>query len=553
MKNIQIRQRVQQRAGERSSLESMWKLVEQFISPYRTMFFTNKMSEQTVDWRLRELFDSTAILANQNLAASLDGSLTNSAIQWFHYIFKQPEAMKYVEVTQWLEECNRITSTFLSSSNFSLEANELYLDLTSFGIGGLAHESLENPDGSLNSFEFKALPIDEWYFDQDHNGKVTNFYRKYYWTAEQILEKFGEDNIPVKIYDQAISGNRSNTRHEIIYCVYKRRGPAFENVDTFSILEPDARPYGEKYFLKDSLEDLGKEGGYYEMPVYIPRWRKATGSIWGWSPSMTAIYDVLTLNQIKEMSFQAGEKVIDPPILTTKRGVYGNIDLSAAGVTVVANMDAMKAFESSARFDISNMNMEELRFAIDKAFYADQLQLKDSPAMTATEVNARIQLMQRLLGPTYGRLQSDFLDLLLTRTFKMLFRYRMLPPVPEVVAERGWELEIDYLGPLAKSQRVNDAQAIERTLGTAQALSETFPDIIDNIDGDAALRELGDVTGAPSIIWKSRQVVTEERAQRAAREQEQMELIKAQQEGDAMKAMGEGGQALKVLQGGQAA
>ncbi len=553
MDNINIRQRVAQRSGERKVLEGRWKLVEQFISPYRTMFFTSKTTENSVDWRLRELFDSTAILANQNLAASLDGSLTNSAIQWFHFIFKQPEAQAYVEVQKWLEECNRIAYTFLISSNFGLESNETYLDLTSFGISGLAHNTIENRFGGLESMDFKALPIDEWYFDEDHLGNVINFYRCFYWTAEQILEKFGIDGIPEEIYEQAISGNRSTVRHEVIYCVFKRRGEEYEDLDTFSILSEDARPFGEKYFIKASLEDLGDEGGFYEMPVYIPRWRKATGSQWGWSPSMTAIYDVLTLNQVVEMTFQAGEKAIDPALMITKRGVMGNIDLSAAGVTVVTDMKAMQAFESKARFDISGITKDDLKFAIDRAFYADQLQLKESPAMTATEVHARIQLMQRLLGPTYGRLQSDFLDKLLDRTFKMLYRYRMLPPVPQIVAEKGWELEIDYLGPLAKSQRFNDAQAIERTMGNAQALSEKWPDVVDNFDSDVAIRELGDVVGTPAKIWKTRDAVQKIRDQRQKDIDRQQQIVEAEAEGNALKAQGEGGQALKVLQGGEAA
>jgi len=553
LSNINIRQRVAQRSGERKPLESMWKLVEQFISPYRTMFFTSKTSESSVDWRLRELFDSSAIKDNQNLAASLDGSLTNSAIQWFHYMFRQPEAAKYVEVNQWLEEVNRIAYTFLQTSNFGLEANELYLDLTSFGVGGLAHSVEETPDGRIDSMLFKALPIDEWFFDEDHNGELLNFYRKFYWTAEQMVTKFGAEGVPVKIYDQSLSGINSNTRHEVLYCVYKRRGKEYEGVLGFSVTEPDMRPYGEKYFMVESLENLGEEGGLYDMPVYVPRWRKATGSIWGWSPSMTAIYDVLTLNQTVEMTFQAGEKAIDPSLLVTRRGVYGNIDLSAAGVTVVANKDSVSTFESKARFDISGIQKNELKQAIREAYFADQLQLKDSPAMTATEVHARIQLMQRLLGPTYGRLQSDFLDKLLSRMFKMLFRYRVLPPMPAIVAEKGWELEIDYLGPLAKSQRINDAQAIERTLGTASALSEKWPTIVDNIDEDEAIRELGDVTGAPARIWKSRDSVKQLRDTRNEVQGRAAQTAQAEAEGKAMEAQGKGQAALQSIEGGQEA
>ena len=172
--------------------------------------------------------------------------------------------------------------------------------------------------------------------------------------------------------------------------------------------------------------------------------------------------------------------------------------------------------------------------------------------MTATEVNARIQLMQRLLGPTYGRLQFDFLDQLLNRTFKILYRYQKLPPVPAIVQQNGWELDIDYLGPLAKAQRYGDAQAIERVLGTATAMNETFPGITDNINSDEAIRELGEVSGAPAKIWNSKSEVDQTRKARAEEMAQQKELATAQQAGEAGQSLGKAGQELKLMQGGQA-
>jgi hypothetical protein len=183
-------------------------------------------------------------------------------------------------------------------------------------------------------------------------------------------------------------------------------------------------------------------------------------------------------------------------------------------------------------------------------FFADQLMLKDSPAMTATEVNARIQLMQRLLGPTYGRIESDYLRKLLSRSFRTLYRNGMLPPVPQIVQEKGWELQIDYLGPLAKAQRVNDAQAIERSMAMAFQMSEKYPDILDNIDPDAALRESGDVIGTPAVIWRPMETIQKERKQRKKDQAYQQQLMMQEMQGNAMKSQGEGRQALQVVQGG---
>ena len=52
--------------------------------------------------------------------------------------------------------------------------------------------------------------------------------------------------------------------------------------------------------------------------------------------------------------------------------------------------------------------------------------------MTATEVQVRYELMQRLLGPTLGRFQSEFLNPLIERVFGIMFRANAFLPAPEI-------------------------------------------------------------------------------------------------------------------------
>ncbi|MGD1830992.1 MAG: portal protein [Spirochaetaceae bacterium] len=539
-----IKKRVDARASERSNIDGIWNLIERFVVPFRAMMFQDKNSEGNVNWRRREIFNSTGIKANSNLAAHVHGALTNSVLKWFGFTYRQTDLRSVHEAKEWLEECEAITYTSIRESNFDLEANEIYLDLTSFGNGTMTSMPEETPTGALERTDYKTIPVDECYFDFDVNGNVINFYRVLNWTADQIVDKFGVEATPDKVFHDYTSDSRSQKRHKLCFCIYKRYEN--ENANTFNFLSVENRPYGSKYIFWEDGSQIGPTGGHHEMPVFAPRWRRVSGSQWGFSPSMTAIWDILTLNQLEELILVAGEKVIDPTILTTKKGVFGDIDLSAGGTVVVQDIEkSMKAFESRARFDVSSLNRQELIRAIREAYYVDELQLKESPAMTAAEVHARVQLMQRLLGPTFGRLQSHFLDPLVTRQFMINFRYKKFPPMPPVVAQTGGDLQIEYLGTLAKSQRMDAAQSIERWMGTTTAMAEAYPEVLDIPNMDEVVRNMAENEGVPAKLINSRAMVDKKRRKKQQQAEAAMQLEMAERKGQAMEAQGKGAAALK--------
>jgi hypothetical protein len=536
---LELKKRYDEQVTNRAAIENVWNLIEKFIVPYRAKFYpVQTTSENELNWRRREIYDSTAIIANQNLAANIHANVTNPLIKWFSLRFRRSELNELHEAKVWLEEVGEQIYIALQESNFNLEANETYLDITSFGTSFLAEEVHETDTGNFRSLNFECLPVFSSYFEIDVDGSVINFYRSLSWTPLQIVDKFGAENVPENIRRKAEKPSSGTERVNVIFAIYKRR--EVKDAEVFQKLEAKARPYGFKYFLYDTSEQLGEEGGYYEMPVYAIRWRKTAGSEWGHSPAMVCLSDVLTLQQLVELIIKSAEKAVDPPIATTRRGVFGDVNLEAGGVSVVAGKDSIFPLESRARFDVSSLEKSQLQDSINRTFFMDQLQLKDSPAMTATEVNARFQLMQRLLGPTLGRLQSDFLDPLIERTFKILYRYQVLPPVPDILKQAGAEIEIEYLGTMARSQKYDELAAAERWLANVQAMAEIFPEVVDIPDADMAIRDMGLSSGVPAQYMNSRETVDEKRRAKQ-QQQETMETIAlAQQGGEAMKSIGEG-------------
>ena len=190
----EIRQRYDSLRSDRKTPEQTWQWIERYFVPFRGKFFRPQTSEHEIEWRQRLIYDSTAIECVDILANSMQGGLFSRAIQWFTLRFRDEALNKNTEAKQWLEECSRRTWLALMDSNFDLEANELLIDIGSFGTASLVEEP-EGGDtpGTFKGLNFHSVPIRETFFEEDHKGQALRFYRRIQWHPLQIISKFKGD------------------------------------------------------------------------------------------------------------------------------------------------------------------------------------------------------------------------------------------------------------------------------------------------------------------------------------------------------------------------
>ena len=544
MKNEIIKRRYHERQSERRPLDGILQQIERFVVPYRGNFFNDSSSEDETQWRQSQLYDSTAIQACDTLASSLQGALTSPSAMWFTLQFQNEDLNNTNDAMIWLEECNREVFEELQQANFNIEASEFYLDLCAYGTA-IMTEEVVNED-SWDGIDFQSIPMKQCYFEPDHKGGVMNFYRTLNWTPLQILDKFG-DETPQDIREAAESTSASE-RESIIFCIYRRQGVDLPKDG--KPLVPKKRPYGFKYIRENDASQLGAEGGYYEQPAFIAKWRKVSGSMWGHSPAMVCLPDVLNINELIEATLEAAGKVIDPASITTQRGLLSDLDLGRGGLTVVRNIGDLVPYETKSRFDVGEMVAENFRQSIRQTFRVDQLQLKESPAMTATEVQVRYEMMQRLLGPTLGRLQNDFLNPLVQRTFNILMRAGRLPEVPQIVAQSAGGMKVEYTGPLPRAQKMDTVRSMQEWLGVVAEASQMFPDMADVVNTDNFSRMSAKLMSIPALIVNDTEKIQEMRDARQEKQAQQEELMQAQAEGEAMQAQGKGAQDMAAAEQG---
>jgi len=521
-----IKKRQSYLASQRGTWEDHWQEILDYVMPRKAdITFVRSRGEK----RSEKLFDSTAITANTLLAASLQGTLTSPSLPWFSLKLRDKALNENRDVKIWLEDTARRMYDTFSDSNFNTEVHEMYLDLTSIGTGCLFVE--EGKGGfAESSIHFNTLHISEFYIAENINGYVDTVYRRYKMNARQAMQEFGEDNIGEKIKE----------------AVEQKPDKEFTFIHAVEPSEDYKRATGKvatklKYHSCHICEEdkmVVRTGGYNEFPYLVPRWSKATGEMYGRSPSYNALPDIKTINKAVEIGLKAWAKAIDPPLLVTDDGVIGRVRTTPAGITVVRSENAIRPLQIGSNWQITDLKETQLRTAIRQAYYSDQLQLQEGPQMTATEVQVRYELMQRLLGPTLGRFQSEFLNPLIERVFGIMMRAGVLLPPPRQM-EKGGQMDVEYVGPLARSQRMEEAQAIDRLYQLAMNIGQIDPSIMDNIDHDEAIRMRAKLLGVPATVMRDpREVMAGRQAQQQMAAQQQA-MMAAQQQSQVAKTQAE--------------
>ena len=512
--------------AQRGIWETHWQDLTNFVLPNSADF---SLQRSKGDKRSTLIYDSTGVHANEMLAAGLHGMLTNPASNWFSLRLKssQEEMAQQTDVKNWLEDTTTAILSEIASPAvaFPSHIHEYYLALCSIGTACMFIGEPARRDG----ISFRAIHIDEIYIAESADGIIDTVFREFKMTVRQIVQKWGEAALSPRIkrmyekkdYDKEV---------ELLHCVYPRDD--VEKGKKAATMLPVASVY-----IDEKDQHVLAEGGFDEMPYMVSRWAKTTGEVFGRSPAMTALPDIKMLQEMMKTTIKAGQKIVDPPLLVPDDGVIGPIRTVPGGLNYYRSSTGarIEPLLTGGNIPISFQMMEDLRNRIRTTFFLDQLQFQGGPQMTATEVVERTERTLRLLGPTLGRLQSEFLGPMIERIFGVLSRANKLPPAPAIISEQ--ELKIEYVSPLARAQRQTETQGIMRTLEFVGPIAGMDPQAAQIVKGADMVRHIAELNGVPPKLLKS--------------DNDLMEEAKAQQQAmAAQQQMMQGAQVMDMMQKG---
>ena len=512
----------------RTPWENLWQDCGEYVNPNRGDFSTIRYRADTA--RYDKIYDTTAPLANENLASGLQGFLTSPSQRWFSLATYDDQINEQHNVKEWLNLATNILydRVFnIPESNFNSQAHELYLDLGSFGTAVMM---VQDTPGS--GITFRTFHLADCYIQENDKGFVDTLYRKYKRTGRQLIERFGEA-VPEKIVK--ISQKDPYREFEVIHAV--------EPSETYGepLKKPTKKAFKSCYILLEE-KTLLEEGGFDEFPYMVPRWSKVAGEIYGRSPSMTSLPDIKMVNAMMKTIIKAAQKLTDPPLLVPDDGFILPVRTVPGGLNFYRSgtQDRIEPLETKGRPDIGFDLLQNRREHIKAAFHVDWMQMPDqkgSPNMTATEVIARQEEKMRLMGPMIGRLQVEFLGPLIDRVFRIMNRKKLLPQAPGIL--EGQDMKIVYTSPLARAQKSGQLMTITRLFESMAPLFQTKPELLDNMNTDETFRYFHHLLDAPAKILNPEEKVQEERQARAEQQQQMMEAEQAKMESESAKNISE--------------
>lgn len=511
--------RADQLASFRSPWENLWQDCTDYVNPRRGDFATQQFRGSRN--RFDKVFDSTAPLANEHLAAGLHGHLTNATERWFGLrvpgVFPTQATRDYIQNVISVMFDDAFNS---SATNFTTAIHELYLDLGSYGTGVFYIE-----DRLGKPIQFRTFHLADCYISENADGIVDVLYRKYKLQARQLLQLY-KSSLPSKVIDQAMKQPLQE------FTVIHATEPNEEYVPS-SKRSADL-PIKSCYVLVEE-KLLLEEGGFQEFPYMVPRWSKTAGEVYGRSPAMMCLPDIKMVNEMMKTTIRAAQKATDPPLMVPDDGfmlplrtIPGGLNYYRSGTN-----DRIEPLMSGARPDIGLEFIDSRREHIKRTFHVDWLQLQEGPQMTATEVLQRQEEKMRLMGPMVGRLQTEFLGPLIDRVFNIFSRRNLLPQPPSDL--EGINLAIDYVSPVARAQKAQTIFNFSRFLEQMMPLANIKPEMFDNLDADATLRWAHATLDAPTETLVSPDEVEQVRAQRQQQEQAMIDAQEQQQNAAAAK------------------
>lgn len=455
-------------AARRAGWEPLWRECYDYALPHHAAFDAGAGPR-----RGDRLYDATAADAVDQLAAALLAQLTPPWSRWSGLVpGPELEADLAARLAPLLLSASETLHAQIDRSNFAVEAHQAFLDVATGGTGCLLVE--EAPPGAASALRFTAVPLADLVLEEGEEGRLDHLYRRQRLTLAELAARVPPDRLPLSVKREGATDPA-------------RRFPLVESVMA------EGAVWRWRLVLAEEEPALLADGRFTDMPFIAFRWLKAPGETYGRSPVMKALPDIKTANKVVELVlknasiavtgiWQADDDgVLNPGAIRLVPGTIIPKAVGSAGLTPLA---------SPGRFDVSQLVLDDLRARIRHALLADRLAPVGGSRMTATEVLERSAEVARLLGATFGRLQSELLVPLVRRCLSILRRRGLIPDI----AADGRQVQVRILSPLARAQAQRDAETTLRWLESVSALG---PDALSVVDLPACARFLADAAGVP--------------------------------------------------------
>jgi hypothetical protein len=521
----------------RQPYDDHFRQLQEYFLPRRGNFDAGAPNSRKGPQLNDKLLNSKSRIALRTLQSGMQAGITSPARPWFRLLAEDERLRARYAVKTHVDIRERTMRQYLQSTG---TYNALHVSYGDVGLMGT--DCMIFDEDVRSGFAVHCLPFGMYWLGANGVNDIDTCYMEDWLSVDQVVGRFVYGNNPVSEPDWSVCSNvvknlwDRGARHEMVH-VARIITPRRER-DPYS-LSASNKPIASVWWeVGAGGNQLLRDSGYDRNPVIASRWYREGNQVWGSSPAMDALPDVKMLQQQERDKNEAIRRMNRPPMNapTSMRNTPFSTQPGAINFTDDAQ-GVRPAFEVNPPVDQLRVDIRETEDRIDTAMFANLFMRfvnGDRRQITAREVDEQSQEKLLGIGPVLELQHREKLRPLILAvdyTLDKQGKYGETPPELD-----GAKLGIDYISMLAQAQKAVATGALERSMAFAGNLAGVLPEVLDNIDGDAALAEYNDMTGIAAKVIRDPDAVKRIRAQRNQQEQAKQQAELAATAGPGVKA-----------------
>ncbi len=517
-------------------------------------FMRHRLNYKDTRVERRTIHDDTGIMAKDTFVNGIMAYLITEGKDWFKFLTwgrKFLSSDRIYGANDYLEASQKCTLAVMSRTKYYTAIKSCVEDAVISGNGYL--QTVDDQDAK--NIYYMCLDPQEIVGEDDENGVPCIIIRKFTMSGRTAYKKWG-DALPREFVESVRKGN-GGTSHQFLDAYYPRE-EIFDSegnpiITTFKPVAHVVYCYtGDK---------LIERNGYDEMPISVFRYYHLDGSFYGEGKVERHLDEIYKLDDMANQRQIVFQKNANPAY---------NVPLQMIDKRWSDNPGAKNYL------DVSNGKPEAVRPPVDVSHMLKDIQDQQSIVMdildaklfrllmmsndvqrTAYEISEQKGEALMLLSVAIGNMQMELITPTVLRTFNILRRMGVIPPVPEELAKEsvgGLRVELD--GPLVKRmQTYLQATGIMNGLAYISQIAQLNPEIMINFDWDEMARQGATAQGLPQSIIREYADVQKIKQQQLAQQQAQAEMQQQQAQAEtvaklAQAAGSSGGDMLAQAAGG---
>lgn len=495
-KGLMLVAQINEAFQNKENLNEFWQDTAENFYPERADFTIDKTLGEDF---AAKVYASDPIIFRRDFGNWIGAAIRPKGRDWFMPTARDDQIAEMISVRKYLEQRGRTTRKLLydRKSQFVRAMREADHDYVTFGNSVTSVEERQDKSGFL----YRTWHLRDCAWRESHEGEVNCMFRKFRNSVRQLCARKGMGwKISPKVEEK-----RAQNGGALVNCVHALLPTVEYDYERKKV----RHPFISLYIDLDNGEVMSEK----EVAIFnyaVSRWFTMNGSPFAFSPAVCAsIPDGRTMQTMTWSIMEAGEKMVEPPLIAQWEAIQGGVNFSAGSITWAdKNYDertgeVLRALELGGNPELGEALRQTMRSNMMEAWYLNKLYLpQDTGAekRTAAEI-ARIEAdflraTQPIVDPAEQERNGPVLDI----TIAMCVSMGYWGPVSEMPRElRGQDVDLTYDNPIEDARRRAKTNAWRETMELVQVQAGIDPKPIAQLDQDQAFRDA--IAGVAPPDW----------------------------------------------------